>query len=696
MSPNTAHEAFKALAPIDWDKIDPDDVGAFMKDTFGDAQCLIDSIPISLTSNVQQNGRPRSATDPVSPQLPGRAPNSSERAQQLRKEWKEVQVNPRDNPLGVNVYRLGAKDKKGAWFARRSIHEGLSFEKWKLGMEREFAESLKVQGKPGDGKIRGIGADKRVVNTVLDGVGKMEVYQLSAQFPGPTTPRDFITLLLSSDCGLEAPMQEGLGKPRYFMVVSKPCIHPECPQRNGYIRGQYESVEFIREIKVEKPLRKVRSSIDLAGEEAAIRAKVAEDLNKKALTRSASTRGFAMSSSASDAGDQEGRKRGRTIAFAGTGKEGQDNDEESETLVEWLMVTRSDPGGSVPRFMVEKGTPAGIAGDAEKFLKWVSSAHLEDFSQDDHIDEKTMDDATEAHEIGQQKRMPTTGPTSNVINNPAAKPGPVPVEEQVEAPGGFYGMIANALGAAGSAFAARLPAPFGSAKGGDTDSDLSTSSLDGDDTTSDYSFHSFASDHEDDSKLSKSETNSLLTPTVTNGEAQSTHSSESAAGKYTVPSQHEKDLRKLEDRRRKLQEKLQRSQERTLTKKEQDAKNDESALAKLREKHEREVAKQEEKYRRDLKRLEEKRAHDQRKAEERKRKAAEREEKRNISMELEKTRAERDMARKQIDILKEQVGELQSQNTLLVAKLGKAGSAEALEELRKSVTYSSREGAAEA
>jgi hypothetical protein len=42
-------------------------------------------------------------------------------------------------------------------------------------------------------------------------------------------------------------------------------------------------------------------------------------------------------------------------------------------------------------------------------------------------------------------------------------------------------------------------------------------------------------------------------------------------------------------------------------------------------------------------------------------------------MELEKAKAERDMALKQIEILKETIGELQGQNTMLVAKLGRLG-----------------------
>jgi hypothetical protein len=173
------HDVFKALAPIEWDTIDQEDLKTFLINTFGDAQCLIDSIPVSQTSRpISQGnvgpGRPRSVTDPAGPKLAQRAPKTSERAEQLRKEWKEIQVNPRENPLGVNVYKMASKDKKGAWFARRSVHEGLTFDQWKLGMQAEFEESLKVQGGPGEGKIRGIGADRKVVDTDVEGCGKLE------------------------------------------------------------------------------------------------------------------------------------------------------------------------------------------------------------------------------------------------------------------------------------------------------------------------------------------------------------------------------------------------------------------------------------------------------------------------------------------------------------------------------------------
>merc|ERR1712000_177979 len=63
----------------------------------------------------------------------------------------------------------------------------------------------------------------------------------------------------------------------------------------------------------------------------------------------------------------------------------------------------------------------------------------------------------------------------------------------------------------------------------------------------------------------------------------------------------------------------------------------------------------------------------ERQAEERKKKAAEREERSNLTLELEKVRTERDVALKQVELLQMQVGELQKENTALVARLGKAG-----------------------
>ena len=93
----------------------------------------------------------------------------------FQKEWgKPIKLAPKDNPLGMAVYKMAGKDGKGAWFARRSVHEGMGFKKWKLGLEKEFPESMEVQGGPGEGNIRGIGGERKVEQMEVKGLGRVE------------------------------------------------------------------------------------------------------------------------------------------------------------------------------------------------------------------------------------------------------------------------------------------------------------------------------------------------------------------------------------------------------------------------------------------------------------------------------------------------------------------------------------------
>lgn len=179
-----SHEPLQALSPADWDDLPQDDLATYINDIFSQSMIVVKSIPSPSSAAAPTapatSGRARAKTESAvlfndaqrsrAPRLPAA---SLDAAVALRKDWKEVKVNPKENPLDINVFKLSSKDGKGAWFARQSFHEGLSFDDWRAGLEREFAESLKVQGSPGVGNIRGIGADRHVEDKDIENAGHL-------------------------------------------------------------------------------------------------------------------------------------------------------------------------------------------------------------------------------------------------------------------------------------------------------------------------------------------------------------------------------------------------------------------------------------------------------------------------------------------------------------------------------------------
>jgi hypothetical protein len=450
------------------------------------------------------------------------------------------------------------------------------------------------------------------------------VFQLSAQFPGPTAPRDFITLLLTTDFEYKPADQE---RPlRQHVIVSKPCHHEECPPRSGIIRGSYESVEIVREVPVEN-----------------------DHLGSKLSLLSA------------DLGSEEIRSSS------------SESREHQPMAIEWLMITRSDPGGSVPRFMVEKGTPPGIVGDAGKFVKWITAVSLLSSKSGESLTEaesptKQDEEATATPDDGSPQVLPMHRPKSS---------GDYKKREEVEAArresvqsipssNGIYGIISGVFGAATSVVASGLRQLGSPAESNTSLDDLESRAAEEHDTDADATDISETSSIRTfRSALERSMTEENRTRSITGSNSDESKSQ----GKQLL----EKELKKLQEKRRKLDEKAAHMQQRLENKRHSGKEKDETTVTKMREKHEKEIAKQEAKYRRELQKLEDKRVHEERKAEARRRKAMEREEKMNLTMELEKTRAERDVALKRIEILQTQVGQLQSQNTMLTAKLGKLG-----------------------
>lgn len=175
------HAALQTLSPTSFSSVPTSEAQAkeYLQDAFSKAQLIIDSVPPPSVEDSLAATRSRSASNlSASSEVSA----SSVRSDPLnpsyvsfQKEWgKPIKLAAKDNPLGMGVYKMAGKDGRGAWFARRSVHEGMGFKKWKLGLQKEFPESMAVQGGPGEGNIRGIGGERVVERTEVRGVGMVE------------------------------------------------------------------------------------------------------------------------------------------------------------------------------------------------------------------------------------------------------------------------------------------------------------------------------------------------------------------------------------------------------------------------------------------------------------------------------------------------------------------------------------------
>jgi len=609
------HKALEQIGPIDWADV-PQDLGPFMKNLFETGELICNSVPPPAGGTAYEASKPthskpdtaKSAKEVVNSDARPVDPHPEHVA--LQKSWgKPVKLNAKDNPLGISVYKMAAKDRHGAWFARRQVLEGVSFTKVRRAMQREFAESLAQSGGPGAGNVRGIGGDRRLDKKEVDGVGKMEALQLSAQFPGPTAPREFITLLLTTENALsDKTSQDKHPIPRHYMVVSKPLTHPDTPDREGYVKGSYESVEMIREI----PL--------------------------------------------TPAPEKEGAA---------------DGDKHELNPVEWIMITRSDPGGGIPRFMVERGTPGSIAADVSKFLDWACAKdEIPDADADEELQQKAQAEQT------QQKGPPPAAAPAQ--NSQAQQPA---VQQQ----GGIFASITGAVEAGIEAYAPASVANYthNYMHPEDDTSDSSSSS-----DSSDAASFASAKDHHHDmgdhpAQHPAHDSAAVAASTTSLGRASSASSS-------TVPlgnSPHDKELRKIDKDRAKIEAKIHNKQD-----------NEAVKLASRREKHPEDSAKYQEQYDAAMAKLAEKREKELGKLEQKREKEISKAQ-RKRSVQLNKDEAnrvarERDDLRNQVDMLKrengllrEQMTDLQRENAILVEKVNKVAGVGALKEIQNEVAH---------
>lgn len=524
---------------------------------------------------------------------------------------------------------MAGKDRHGAWFARRSVHEGMGFEKFKRAVQREFPESLAVQGAPGEGAIRGLTGDRRLERLDVEDKGRVEVYQLSAQFPGPVTPREFMTLLCTGENALTGKSEMEVGGnsgvravPRHFMVVSKPVKHLDAPERAGFIRGQYESVEMIREI----PLSKENPELN---------------------------------------------------------------------PVEWIMITRSDPGGGIPRFMVERGTPSAMIADVHKFLDWATAMEeVPDADADADKQQETSESTVETNEPAPAADATAVAAAETATETATAQPngetskqGP-PVEPSSQAGGGVVSNITNTLEAGINTYAPAAVSsylPNNGTDGGRANFESSSSS---DEASSINSFisaeeerHHTATEarqeEEQKSQETLSDNRSATSLTATN-----TTSPESPPSKK--PETTEKSMQRLQQKQNKLDDKLAKKRETEEAKLQSSRQKEESEQVKAREKFDREVKKTEERHQRELAKLEAKKAKELQKVETKRRKMADRDALSRVARERDEFREQVDVLRKEMESVKGLLAEAQRENTALAGRLGKlGGGGEALAAVRR-------------
>lgn len=205
-------EALECLAPTTWDEVptDPSSLRTYINDLSTKAHLIVNSVPEPPPATTT------TTTHQVKPS-PARLNTTDPTLQSLQQQWsKPIKVSStRDNPLDLLIHKLPGNDGKGHWFGRRSVHEGLPFSTWQAKLSSEMTETLKANrermkhGQTPDQSVRGIGAEKQVETIeVKDESGEkvlahVTVFHVSAQFPKPTTPRDFVSLIVSWEVGVE-------------------------------------------------------------------------------------------------------------------------------------------------------------------------------------------------------------------------------------------------------------------------------------------------------------------------------------------------------------------------------------------------------------------------------------------------------------------------------------------------------------
>lgn len=334
------------------------------------------------------------------------------------------------------------------------------------------------------------------------------------------------------------------------------------------------------------------------------------------------------------------------------------------------MITRSDPGGGIPRFMVERGTPGSITQDATKFIDWACRLTDEDFQSlsagGEQADTETLgerESRVEPHGCEEGQDEPTETPEDELSQN------------------GIFGTLSSRFEALAPAVTHKFLF-HGDDPDNDDSSDTDASSLESFTSakqwTSSHSRRSsMAQSFKDADLFPDSQQSSVASFTPDRAVLDSSNGIDKEEARLRI--KHAKEASKLEQRGQEINAKLRTAEAHLLhARGADDAKAKEAAekeardLTKQRERYERDVAKQKQKQTMQLAKLQHKRDREQLKRESRRKKEEEKDATGRMRRDRDQWKRLCQLVKKENDILKSQVEELQRENTILVGLLGKS------------------------
>lgn len=337
------------------------------------------------------------------------------------------------------------------------------------------------------------------------------------------------------------------------------------------------------------------------------------------------------------------------------------NDDPETNPVEWIMVTRSDPGGGIPRFMVERNVPSSIVADAVKFLDWACARTEDGSGEEPKGGEENTNDAPQQNNGNSDRYLleNSNGLGAGVGTSIAERPSSTrrrasqqTVEKAEPVHEGYLDQLRDAVSGLGAYVPdAMNPMP-------QLQRTISSSS-----SSSTLSADSFASAEQFSSAPQGLPIdNSIPTP--------------SNASEVSIPvdddSHHARELNKIEAKKAQMREKLDADLAKHTAAVADESQKSQKELEKAAEKHAKEKQKQEEKFAKEIRKLEERREKETRKLLAKQQKEADKNKLATAQRERDECKKEKELVDQENKLLREQIAELQRENTALVVKLGKS------------------------